>query len=516
MIKINARDCDIVSIDKKTEREFLDNNHTNGFVKGSIVSYGLKFEDELVQLISLGKPRYNKNYQWELLRDCTKKDYIVRGGVSKLWKYFLLNNTCRSCICYSYEHNSKPVEKYIKYCKFRNIRNSKIVNKSFYEGSYNNKNYSIPINNLRKYGVDRILGTQLGFDHGTNEEILFNLGFEKVDKPVKDPQVDIYYPFSVVYRTDDLTDESFYIGMCESKKKWDKGYLGSGTLWSRHIDCHKDHKYVREIIKQGFNTPKDCREFEQNEIKKAIGNRYNKNLSDKIQGGYTATEICPECGGKNGQHYMTCSKANVCKECGRANGFHKMNCSKFNDKLLCSECGGLDGKHKSGCSKYKEKSICEECGGKNGHHKKGCSLWIKPKICNECGGSISSHKKWCSQYNKKDNVCPECGAIQGHKKNCSKYKEPKRCPECGGIGNNHKANCSKFNKQIVCEECGNQVTRHKSWCSHYKSPKPCPECGGLFGHHKKNCSKISKCEECGGLGGHHYKTCSKYKRNKQL
>lgn len=92
MIKINARDCDIISVDKKTEREFLDNNHTQGFVKGSSVAYGFMYNGEIVQIMTFGKPRYSKRYGWELLRDCTKKGYIVRGGVSKLWKFFIDNS----------------------------------------------------------------------------------------------------------------------------------------------------------------------------------------------------------------------------------------------------------------------------------------------------------------------------------------------------------------------------------------------------------------------------------------
>lgn len=62
-MKINARDCKIVTVDKEVEKNFLTNNHTQGYVR-SIICYGLILNGELVQLMSFGKPRFNKNYQW--------------------------------------------------------------------------------------------------------------------------------------------------------------------------------------------------------------------------------------------------------------------------------------------------------------------------------------------------------------------------------------------------------------------------------------------------------------------
>ena len=39
--------------------------------------------------MTLGKPRYNKKYEWELLRLCTQGGLRVIGGASKLFKYFI-------------------------------------------------------------------------------------------------------------------------------------------------------------------------------------------------------------------------------------------------------------------------------------------------------------------------------------------------------------------------------------------------------------------------------------------
>lgn len=88
MIKINARDCEIKPIDQPTYRQFVSQHHKQKYARASHI-YGLFHNSELVQLMSFGKPRFNKNYQWEIIRECTKTDYSVRGGTSKLWKFFL-------------------------------------------------------------------------------------------------------------------------------------------------------------------------------------------------------------------------------------------------------------------------------------------------------------------------------------------------------------------------------------------------------------------------------------------
>ena len=85
-----ARELKIKLVDNDLERAFLDYNHLQGYV-GSRVCLGLFDNGELVMVMSFGKPRYNKNYEWELLRLCTRGDVAVIGGAEKLFKYFVNN-----------------------------------------------------------------------------------------------------------------------------------------------------------------------------------------------------------------------------------------------------------------------------------------------------------------------------------------------------------------------------------------------------------------------------------------
>jgi hypothetical protein len=103
--KIFARKTEIKEItDNKLIREFLDNNHLQGFV-GSSIKLGLFFNNELVSLMTFGKNRLGigkiNKYDFELLRFCNKLNTNVIGGASKLFKYFIKNYNSNKIVSYA-------------------------------------------------------------------------------------------------------------------------------------------------------------------------------------------------------------------------------------------------------------------------------------------------------------------------------------------------------------------------------------------------------------------------------
>lgn len=88
MIKLRASKLSVKEVSSLEEKQFLNENHLQGYIP-SKVCYGLFNEDNLIELMSFGEPRYNKHYSWELLRLCTRKDFQVYGGASKLFNHFL-------------------------------------------------------------------------------------------------------------------------------------------------------------------------------------------------------------------------------------------------------------------------------------------------------------------------------------------------------------------------------------------------------------------------------------------
>ena len=85
--KIYARKCLVKEVSSEEARKFLEDNHLQGYANSKI-RLGLYYNKELVSLMTFSKPRYTKNYDWELVRFCTLKGYNVVGGASKLLSFF--------------------------------------------------------------------------------------------------------------------------------------------------------------------------------------------------------------------------------------------------------------------------------------------------------------------------------------------------------------------------------------------------------------------------------------------
>lgn len=104
--KIHARKCEIRDLKTSEAKDFLNNNHIQGFVNSS-VRLGLFYDNELVSIMTFGKSRIvtggnPKNIgEYELLRYCSKLNTVVVGGASKLLKWFIKKHNPIKIITYS-------------------------------------------------------------------------------------------------------------------------------------------------------------------------------------------------------------------------------------------------------------------------------------------------------------------------------------------------------------------------------------------------------------------------------
>ena len=83
--RIYARKCIVKEVSVKEKNEFLNKHHIQGEDK-SVLKFGLFYNDELVAVMTFGYPRFNNEYDWELIRYATSKHVI--GGAGKLLAYF--------------------------------------------------------------------------------------------------------------------------------------------------------------------------------------------------------------------------------------------------------------------------------------------------------------------------------------------------------------------------------------------------------------------------------------------
>lgn len=167
--KIYARKCAISIVNLKDAKIFIEENHLQGYTKSEI-NIGLYYENELVSIMTFGKPRYNKKYDYELIRYCSSKNII--GGAEKLFSYFIKN------------YNPKSIISYCDLSKFNGNTYEKLGFElkciSIGKHWYNPKTgQHITDNLLRQRGFDQLFNTNYG--KGTsNEELMLNAGFVEI------------------------------------------------------------------------------------------------------------------------------------------------------------------------------------------------------------------------------------------------------------------------------------------------------------------------------------------------
>lgn len=169
--RIYARTCKLVRLTKHQANMFIQDNHIQGDAKGAIYCYGLKYQGEIVEVMTFAKPRYNEKYQWELLRLCSEVGLNVVGGASKLFKQFIKDVDPESIISYC-DRAKFTGSVYEKMgMKLHHISEpSKVWSKG---------NKRITDNLLRQRGFDQLFGTNYG--KGTsNEELMINHGWRSV------------------------------------------------------------------------------------------------------------------------------------------------------------------------------------------------------------------------------------------------------------------------------------------------------------------------------------------------
>jgi len=99
----DARKCKVVDLTPKQKRAFFEENHLDGDT-ASKTAFGLTYEDQLVQAISL-RESFHKKYvdDIEVARLCGARGVHVRGGIGKLLnraKQFAREHSYKSIITY--------------------------------------------------------------------------------------------------------------------------------------------------------------------------------------------------------------------------------------------------------------------------------------------------------------------------------------------------------------------------------------------------------------------------------
>lgn len=170
--KLGARQTAVKLISKQESKKFLEDNHILGYDRSSDIIYGLYFNDLLVSVMSFGRPRYNKDYDWELLRFANLSNYTINGAASKLWKQFIKEYQPENVITYTNnDFGNGGVYEKLGF-KFQKVINSSPVWNIPY------KNVFIKHSSLIRQGADRLLKNKINnyFPVGLNYDDFIKRG----------------------------------------------------------------------------------------------------------------------------------------------------------------------------------------------------------------------------------------------------------------------------------------------------------------------------------------------------
>lgn len=98
---VYARKCDIGLQNNEFSKQFYYDYHLQGSpsLDKNYVNVSLEQNDEIIALMSFSKCRFNKKYEWELVRYATSKRVV--GGASKLLNYFIKQFEPKTIISYA-------------------------------------------------------------------------------------------------------------------------------------------------------------------------------------------------------------------------------------------------------------------------------------------------------------------------------------------------------------------------------------------------------------------------------
>lgn len=86
-IHISCDEFQLYKLNLDIVNEFLDKNHYIGKCRGQLLCIGLVKDDEIYQVMTFGKPKFDKSHAVQLYRMCTKLGYEVDGGYDRLSKF---------------------------------------------------------------------------------------------------------------------------------------------------------------------------------------------------------------------------------------------------------------------------------------------------------------------------------------------------------------------------------------------------------------------------------------------
>ena len=169
--RIYARKCKLIELTTKEKDIFLEENHLQGKCN-SAINLGLLYNGNLIACMTFSKSRFDKQFDFELIRYCSKININVVGGFSKLLKFFQSLNYGKTLVTFADRRWSQG-QVYEKN-DFKKIIETKPAYFYF-------KNSSIILENRQQYQKHKLQSKLSKFDKTMSEwENMKNNGYNRI------------------------------------------------------------------------------------------------------------------------------------------------------------------------------------------------------------------------------------------------------------------------------------------------------------------------------------------------
>jgi len=166
--KIYARNTIVKEISSNEAREFLENNHIQGYAVSNI-NIALMYNNKIAYIITFGKPRFDTSTSYELIRVCGLKYNNIVGGFSKAIKYF---------------YNKYNPDSIVTYADRAKFSGKVYINSGFKFISYTSPSYVWSNGNkvLTRYETmkHKLVKNNIGTADESESDIMHRLGYFKI------------------------------------------------------------------------------------------------------------------------------------------------------------------------------------------------------------------------------------------------------------------------------------------------------------------------------------------------
>lgn len=81
---LSSEDMSIYRLTPEVTNQFLEENDIHRTCRGQLVSFGLVKDEQVYQVMTFGKPKYDHSYNVQMMRMCTKRGFEITGGFDRL------------------------------------------------------------------------------------------------------------------------------------------------------------------------------------------------------------------------------------------------------------------------------------------------------------------------------------------------------------------------------------------------------------------------------------------------